>query len=70
MTTMDRRAFLRVSAGTAGLAAIAGPFQGVLAHAAGATGPPPSFGPLQPVPDITGGVTRLALPLAGTCTRR
>jgi len=60
---MDRRTFLKVSAGTAGVATLAGPFQGVLAHAAGATGPALDLGELRPVPDGNGGVLRLALPL-------
>jgi secreted PhoX family phosphatase len=63
---MDRRTFLKVSAGTAGLATVAGPFQGLLAHAAGATGPEVDLGPLRPAPDRADGLERLTLPAGYT----
>src|SRR5262245_40024917 len=63
MSTFDRRDFLKAGIGAAGALALAGPFQGLVAHAAGArTGARPSLGPLVDVADRSDGVIRLALP--------
>ena len=69
MTVVDRREFLRRAGMSAvGLAALAGPFQGVVvrsARAAGSPGVAPNnggYGPLVPVPDLTDGQVRLHLP--------
>lgn len=61
MTGIDRRDFLKASAGAAGLVALAGPFGGLRAVAAGG-GPTPGFGELRDVADLRDGVVRLALP--------
>jgi secreted PhoX family phosphatase len=62
MRQIDRRAFLRGSAVTAGALALGGPFQGFVARAANASGlaaPQPSLGPVR---DLRDGVVRLWLP--------
>lgn len=59
MSTFDRRAFLRRSAGAAVGAAAAGPFQGFLAASVYADPASPVIGP---VADLRDGVVRLALP--------
>lgn len=65
MSGISRRRFLRnTSAAAAGAAALAGPFQGLLALPAGAH---PSkrkalLGPLSPKPDLRDGEVRLSLP--------
>jgi secreted PhoX family phosphatase len=61
MMVLDRRAFLRSGVGAAGMLALAGPFRGVVAHAAGAA-PGVSLGPLSDRPDLADGVVRLRLP--------
>jgi secreted PhoX family phosphatase len=60
---LDRRGFLRCGA-AAGVALAAGPFQGFVASAAGASGGggPNARPPLIPVPDSRDGVVRLWLP--------
>jgi secreted PhoX family phosphatase len=63
MSTIDRRSLLKAGVGAAGALAFAGPFRGLVAHAAGARrAARPSFGPLVDVPDLLDGVVRLALP--------
>jgi secreted PhoX family phosphatase len=62
MRQVDRRAFLRGAAATAGAAVLAGPFQGFVARAAMAANNSPSFRTLGPVPDERDGVVRLWLP--------
>lgn len=69
MTVVDRREFLRRAGFSAvGLAALAGPFQGLVARnawASGSTGVAPNnggYGPLGPVPDLADGTVRLHLP--------
>ena len=60
---VDRRAFLKGGVGAAGALALAGPFQGLVARAAGADPDlDPDLGPLLPVRDLADGVERLALP--------
>ena len=39
MIAIDRRTFLKAGVGAAGALALAGPFQGLVAHAAGAHSP-------------------------------
>ena len=60
---VDRRGFLRFGA-AAGAALAAGPFQGFVASAAGASGGggPNARPPLIPIPDLRDGVVRLWLP--------
>jgi uncharacterized protein len=58
---LDRRGFLRCGA-AAGAVVAAGPFQGFVASAAGATGLAGVQPPLVPVPDLRDGVVRLWLP--------
>jgi len=63
MSVIDRRTFLRAGVGAAGALALAGPFQGLVAHAAAAHQPPRNrFGPLVDKPDLADGVVRLSLP--------
>lgn len=69
MTVVSRREFLRRAGISAvGLAALAGPFQGVVARsarAAGSLGVAPNnggYGPIGPVADLTDDVVRLYLP--------
>ncbi|HEX2031676.1 MAG TPA: alkaline phosphatase PhoX [Actinomycetota bacterium] len=67
MQTIDRRTFLRRSlAGAAGALTFGGPFQALIARAAGAepivAGDNAGYGPLVPVPDHRDGVVRLHLP--------
>ena len=63
MTAIDRRTFLKAGVGAAGALALAGPFQGLVAHAAGARSlAPRRLGPLVDIPDLFDGVVRLALP--------
>ncbi|MCF2527962.1 alkaline phosphatase PhoX [Yinghuangia soli] len=60
---MERRSFLTRSAAVTGAALVAGPFQGLVAHAdSGGARRGPGFGALRPVPDGTDGVVRLQLP--------
>lgn len=59
---VDRRTFLKGGVGAAGALALAGPFQGLVARAAGAD-PGLDLGPVLPVKDLADGITeRLALP--------
>jgi secreted PhoX family phosphatase len=63
MTAIDRRTFLTAGLGAAGALALAGPFRGLVAHAAGGHATSARrFGPLVDVPDLADGVVRLALP--------
>ena len=63
MDHIGRRAFLKGGIGVAAGAAFAGPFQGFVAHAAGAApSKVPNLGPLGPVADARDGVVRLHLP--------
>jgi secreted PhoX family phosphatase len=63
MSTLDRRTFLKAGVGAAGAFALAGPFQGFVAHAASAhPAAQPSLGPLVDIPDLADNVVRLALP--------
>ncbi len=63
MGKLDRRGFLKGSAATAAVAALAGPFEGFLSLAAKAhAAPSAGYGPLLPVMDLRGGVARLRLP--------
>jgi uncharacterized protein len=62
MVGVDRRSFLKTTVGAAGLAALAGPFQGLVAQAAGAAGPGLVLGPLADALDRRDGIRRLALP--------
>jgi uncharacterized protein len=64
MSNLSRRTFLAGSAAAAAGAALAGPFQGYVAHAGAAVGAPasPGYGPLAPVADARDGVVRLDLP--------
>jgi secreted PhoX family phosphatase len=63
MSGIDRRTLLRSGVGAAGALALAGPFEGLVAHAAnGRKETPPPLGPLADVPDLTDNVVRLALP--------
>jgi secreted PhoX family phosphatase len=59
---LDRRTFLRGGTAAAAGLALAGPFEGFLARAAGAAGPAVPDRPLAPVADLRDGVLRLALP--------
>jgi uncharacterized protein len=62
MTNLTRRTLLKGgAAGAVGLA-LAGPFEGFLAHAARGRPTSPGYGPLLPVADPRGGVVRLELP--------
>jgi secreted PhoX family phosphatase len=63
VTGLDRRRFLECGIGAAGALALAGPFRGLVAHAAGVhPASPPDLGPLEDVPDLADGAVRLALP--------
>jgi secreted PhoX family phosphatase len=63
MATIGRRDVLKAGIGAAGALALAGPFQGLLAHAASGLPPSrPTLGPLVDTPDRADGVIRLALP--------
>ena len=63
MDQIGRRAFVKGGIGVAAGAALAGPFQGFVAHAAGAApSKVPDLGPLGPVADARDGVVRLHLP--------
>lgn len=62
MTDLDRRSFLKTGAAVAGGAAIAGPFQGLVAQQAGAVGSAPSFRHLRAIPDLRDQKVRLHLP--------
>ena len=63
MSTLDRRSFLKAGVGAAGAFALAGPFQGLVAHAASALpAARPTLGPLVDIPDLADDVIRLALP--------
>jgi secreted PhoX family phosphatase len=63
MDQIGRRAFVKGGIGVAAGAALAGPFQGFVAHAAGTTqAKVPNLGPLGPVPDQRDGIVRLHLP--------
>lgn len=60
-TSFDRRRFLAGAAASAAGIALAGPFEGYVAHAArGGRGN--GYGPLAPVPDLRDGAVRLELP--------
>ncbi|MEP6761366.1 MAG: alkaline phosphatase PhoX [Sporichthyaceae bacterium] len=72
MTELDRRTFLKTSAAVAaGNAVAGGPFIGLTASSAQASGHhddhrrhhhAPGYGPLSPQPDLLDGITRLSLP--------
>lgn len=59
---MDRRRFLQGSGALIGGGMIAGPFQGFVAHAAGAAPKGAGYGALRPVADHLDGAVRLELP--------
>jgi uncharacterized protein len=62
MTDISRRTLLKGGAATAVGLAFAGPFEGLVAHAARGRPASPGYGPLAPVVDPRGGVARLELP--------
>ena len=64
MSQLSRRTFLAGSAAAAAGAALAGPFQGYVAHAGrkGQSTTSAGYGPLVAVPDARDGVVRLELP--------
>ena len=62
MSDINRRSFLRAGAAVAAGAAIAGPFEGFVAHADRGRPRSGGYGPLSPVADQRDGVVRLELP--------
>ena len=62
MSTVTRRSFLRAGAALATTAVVAGPFEGVVAHAGRGRPRSDGYGPLRPVADLRDGVVRLDLP--------
>ena len=64
MSDLSRRTFLAGSAAAAAGVALAGPFEGFVAHAGrpGGGGVSPGYGPIAGVPDLRDGVVRLELP--------
>jgi len=63
MTELDRRSVLKAGAAAAGGGLVlGGPFQGLVAQAAGAVGSAPDFRALRAVPDQRDGKVRLFLP--------
>jgi secreted PhoX family phosphatase len=63
MSGIDRRTLLKSGIGAAGALALAGPFEGIVAHATpGRRATPPRLGPLADVADLADGAIRLALP--------
>ena len=59
---LDRRSFLKGTSAAAAGVAFGGPFQGFLARAASAAGPPVPTPTLSDVADLRDGVNRLKLP--------